>query len=42
MQAHSYVRVSTDAQSREGVSFAAQEARLRAYCTTAEGRDERL
>jgi hypothetical protein len=25
MQAHSYVRVSSDAQSREGVSFAAQE-----------------
>lgn len=27
-----YVRVSTDEQSREGVSLAAQEERIRAYC----------
>jgi hypothetical protein len=29
-----YVRVSTEEQSREGVSLAAQEARIRAFCTT--------
>lgn len=29
---YGYVRVSTEAQSREGVSLAAQEARLRAFC----------
>lgn len=28
-----YVRVSTEDQAREGVSLAAQEERLRAYCT---------
>jgi DNA invertase Pin-like site-specific DNA recombinase len=28
-----YIRVSTDEQAAEGVSLAAQEARLRAYCT---------
>lgn len=31
-QAVGYVRVSTEEQSREGVSLDAQEARLRAYC----------
>jgi DNA invertase Pin-like site-specific DNA recombinase len=30
-----YVRVSTEEQAREGVSLAAQEDRLRAYCTMA-------
>lgn len=29
---YGYVRVSTEDQAREGVSLAAQEARLRAYC----------
>jgi DNA invertase Pin-like site-specific DNA recombinase len=42
MQALGYTRVSTDEQTREGVSLTAQEARLRANCTTAEERDERL
>ncbi len=28
-----YIRVSTEDQAREGVSLAAQEARLRAFCT---------
>jgi len=28
-----YLRVSTQEQAREGISLAAQEARLRAYCT---------
>ena len=35
MEALGYVRVSTEEQAREGVSLAAQEARLRAYCTAA-------
>jgi DNA invertase Pin-like site-specific DNA recombinase len=42
MQALGYIRVSTDEQTREGVSLAAQEAWLRAYCTAAEECDERL
>ena len=32
MQVIGYVRVSTEDQAREGVSLAAQEAELRAYC----------
>lgn len=32
MKAVAYVRVSTDEQAREGVSLAAQEAKIRAYC----------
>ena len=35
MEALGYIRVSTEEQAREGVSLAAQEARLRAYCTAA-------
>jgi site-specific DNA recombinase len=35
MEAIGYCRVSTDEQAREGVSLAAQEARIRAYCTAA-------
>ena len=42
MPALGYTRVTTDEQAREGVLLAAQEARLRAYYTMAEGRDERL
>jgi hypothetical protein len=42
MQAHSYIRVSADEQTRESVSLAAQEARLRACCSAAEERDGRL
>lgn len=34
-----YIRVSTEDQAREGVSLAAQEARLRAFCT---GTDRQL
>lgn len=30
-----YIRVSTEEQAREGVSLAAQEERIRAYCTLA-------
>lgn len=33
MRAAAYLRVSTEEQVREGVSLAAQEERLRAYCT---------
>ncbi|MET3414801.1 recombinase family protein [Methylobacterium sp. 1030] len=33
MKAIAYVRVSTDRQAEEGVSLAAQEERIRAYCT---------
>lgn len=32
VRAAAYVRVSTDEQAREGVSLAAQEERIRAYC----------
>lgn len=32
MKAVGYVRVSTDEQAREGISLAAQEAKVRAYC----------
>jgi len=35
MEAISYCRVSTDEQVKEGVSLAAQEARVRAYCAVA-------
>jgi len=35
MEALGYIRVSTEEQAKEGVSLAAQEARLRAYCTAA-------
>jgi DNA invertase Pin-like site-specific DNA recombinase len=42
MQAFGDIRVSTDKQTREGVSLAAQEARLRAYCSAVEERDGRL
>src|SRR5262245_58539004 len=35
MEAVSYCRVSTEEQVQEGVSLAAQEARIRAYCTAA-------
>src|SRR6266540_391959 len=34
-QAIGYVRVSTEEQAREGVSLAAQEERIRAYCVLA-------
>ena len=42
MQAYRYMRVSTDEQTRAGVSLAAQEARLRAHCSAVEERDGRL
>jgi hypothetical protein len=42
MQTLGYHQVGIDEQPREGVPLAAQEARLRAYCPTAEERDERL
>jgi DNA invertase Pin-like site-specific DNA recombinase len=42
MQARGYIRISTDEQTREGGSLVPQEARLRAYCTTAGGYDEPL
>ena len=42
MQAFSYIRVSTDEQTHEGVSLAGQETRLQAHCTAVEERDERL
>ena len=32
MKAIGYIRVSTDEQAREGISLAAQEAKIRAYC----------
>ena len=32
MQVYGYVRVSTEEQAREGVSLAAQEAKIQAYC----------
>jgi DNA invertase Pin-like site-specific DNA recombinase len=35
MDAVSYCRVSTDEQVKEGISLAAQEARVRAYCAVA-------
>lgn len=35
MEAISYCRVSTEAQVKEEVSLAAQEARVRAYCAVA-------
>ena len=35
MEAMSYCRVSTEEQVKEGVSLAAQEARVQAYCGVA-------
>ena len=35
MEAMSYCRVSTEEQVKEGVSLAAQEVRVRAYCAVA-------
>jgi hypothetical protein len=35
MEAVSYCRVSTEEQAQEGMSLAAQEARVRAYCNAA-------
>ena len=32
MKAIGYIRVSTEEQAKEGVSLAAQEAKIKAYC----------